>query len=73
MPIVQFSVWEGISTKNKKKIVDGITNVFEDLGISKDATPLSFMKHLKPIGQQTRKTSFRKARTNTIAVTSTTY
>lgn len=40
MPIVQVSVWEGISHKNKKKIVEGITKVFEDLGIPKDATTI---------------------------------
>ena len=37
MPIVQVSVWEGMSLENKKKIVGGITNVFEDLGVPKEA------------------------------------
>jgi phenylpyruvate tautomerase PptA (4-oxalocrotonate tautomerase family) len=30
MPIVQVSVWEGMSSENKKKTVEGITKVFED-------------------------------------------
>jgi len=37
MPIVQVSVWEGMSTENKKKTVEGITKVFEELGIPKEA------------------------------------
>jgi phenylpyruvate tautomerase PptA (4-oxalocrotonate tautomerase family) len=31
MPIVQISVWEGMSLEKKKKTVEGITKVFEDL------------------------------------------
>ena len=31
MPIVQVSVWEGITPENKKKTVEGITKVFEDM------------------------------------------
>jgi len=37
MPIVQVSVWKGLSSENKKKIVEGVTKVFEDLGIQKEA------------------------------------
>ena len=37
MPVVQVSVWEGMSAENKKKTVEGITKVFEDMGIPKDA------------------------------------
>ncbi|HEX7482571.1 MAG TPA: tautomerase family protein [Candidatus Bathyarchaeia archaeon] len=37
MPIVQVSVWEGITLENKKKTVEGITKVFEDMGVPKDA------------------------------------
>jgi 4-oxalocrotonate tautomerase len=37
MPIVQVSVWEGMSTENKKKTVEGITKVFVDMGIPSDA------------------------------------
>jgi len=37
MPIVQVSVWEGITPENKKKTVEGITKVLEDLGVPKEA------------------------------------
>ena len=40
MPIVQVSVWEGMSAENKKRIVVGITRVFEDLGIPKEAVEI---------------------------------
>ena len=40
MPIVQVSVWEGWSLENKKKAVEGITKVFVDLGIPKDAVSI---------------------------------
>ena len=37
MPLVQVTVWSGISKENKKKIVEGMTEVFEDMGIPRDA------------------------------------
>jgi len=37
MPIVQVSVWEGMTPENKKKTVEGITKVFEELGVPKEA------------------------------------
>lgn len=37
MPVIQVSVWEGMSSENKKKTVEGITKVFEEMGIPKDA------------------------------------
>jgi 4-oxalocrotonate tautomerase len=37
MPIVQVSVWEGITAENKKKNVEEITKVFEDMGVPKEA------------------------------------
>ena len=37
IPIVQVSVWEGINAENKKKTVEGITKVFEDMGVPKEA------------------------------------
>ncbi len=40
MPIVQVSVWEGITLENKKKAVEGITKVFEDLGVPKEAVEI---------------------------------
>jgi 4-oxalocrotonate tautomerase len=40
MIIVHVSVWEGISPENKKKTVEGITKVFEDLGVPKEAVEI---------------------------------
>jgi 4-oxalocrotonate tautomerase len=40
MPIVQVSVWEGLAPENKKKIIEGITNVFEDIGVPKEAVQI---------------------------------
>ena len=40
MPLIQVSVWEGISLENKKRIVEGITKVFEELGIPKQAVEI---------------------------------
>jgi 4-oxalocrotonate tautomerase len=40
VPIVQISVWEGISLQNKKKAVEGITHIFEDLGVPKEAVEI---------------------------------
>jgi len=37
MPIIQVSMWEGITHENKKKIVEGITKVFEELEVPKEA------------------------------------
>ena len=40
MPIVQVSVWKGMTLENKKKTVEGITKVFEGLGVPKDAVEI---------------------------------
>ncbi len=40
MPVVQVSVWEGMTPENKKKTVEGITKVFEDLGVPKEAVTI---------------------------------
>ena len=37
MPVVQVSVWAGISEENKKKIVEGMTRVLGELGIPPEA------------------------------------
>ena len=37
MPVVQVSVWTGISEENKKKIVEGITKVIEEIGVPREA------------------------------------
>jgi 4-oxalocrotonate tautomerase len=40
MPVVQVSVWEGMSPDNKRKTVEGITKVFEEMGIPRDAVTI---------------------------------
>ncbi len=40
MPIVQVSVWEGMTLENKKKTVEGITKVFVELGVPKEAVEI---------------------------------
>jgi 4-oxalocrotonate tautomerase len=37
MPVVQVFVWSGITEENKKKMVEGMTKVLEELGIPRDA------------------------------------
>ena len=40
MPIVQVSVWEGMTAENKKKTDEGITKVFVDLGVPTEAVEI---------------------------------
>ncbi len=40
MPVVQVTVWSGISLENKKKMVEGITKVLENIGIPSQATTI---------------------------------
>ena len=40
MPLVQVSVWAGMSLESKRKIVQGITKVFEDIGVPKEAVEI---------------------------------
>jgi 4-oxalocrotonate tautomerase len=37
MPVVQVSVWAGVSEENKKQIVEGITEVIEKIGVPREA------------------------------------
>jgi len=37
LPVVQISVWAGISEENKKKIIEGITKVIEEIGVPREA------------------------------------
>lgn len=37
LPVVQVTVWAGMSEENKKKVVEGITKVLEELGIPSEA------------------------------------
>jgi 4-oxalocrotonate tautomerase len=39
-PVVQVTIWAGISLENKKKMVEGITKVFTDMGIPSQATTI---------------------------------
>lgn len=38
MPIVRVDVWSGMTLENKKKVVEGITRVMEEIGIPREAT-----------------------------------
>ena len=40
VPVVQVTVWAGMSLENKKKVVEGITKVFFDIGIPSQATTI---------------------------------
>jgi 4-oxalocrotonate tautomerase len=40
VPVVQVTVWQGISLENKKKIVEGITKVMVDVGIPAQAVTI---------------------------------
>jgi 4-oxalocrotonate tautomerase len=40
VPIVQVTVWAGMSPENKKKVVEGITQVFDGIGIPSQATTI---------------------------------
>jgi 4-oxalocrotonate tautomerase len=37
LPVVQVNVWSGISLENKKKVVEGITRVLEEIGVPQEA------------------------------------
>jgi len=37
LPVIQVSVWAGISKEDKKKVVEGMTRVLEELGIPREA------------------------------------
>ena len=40
MPIVHVYMWRGLSEEAKEKIIEGITKVFADLGIRKEAVEI---------------------------------
>jgi 4-oxalocrotonate tautomerase len=44
VPVVQVNVWAGMSQENKKKIVEGITQVFEGIGIPAQATTVMIVE-----------------------------
>ncbi|MBS7655653.1 tautomerase family protein [Candidatus Bathyarchaeota archaeon] len=37
MPIVHVNVWKGFSSEAKKKVIEGITKIFIELGIPAEA------------------------------------
>ncbi len=37
MPIVHAHVWEGFGAEKAKIVIEGVTRVFEDLGVPRDA------------------------------------
>jgi 4-oxalocrotonate tautomerase len=37
LPVIQISVWSGMTKENKKKLVEGLTKVCEDIGIPRNA------------------------------------
>ena len=51
MPVVQVTVWEGMSLENKKKTVEGITKDFEDMGMPKEAVTIVIYEAQNVIGQ----------------------
>jgi len=51
MPIVQVSVWEGMTLENKRKTVEGITKVFEGLGVPREAVEIVIYEAPNAIGQ----------------------
>lgn len=42
MPVVQVTVWSGISEEAKKKVAEGMTKVLMELGIPKEAVTVIF-------------------------------
>ncbi|MEM3987731.1 MAG: tautomerase family protein [Sulfolobales archaeon] len=40
MPIVEVTTWAGMSLEFKKKLVEGLTKVFEELGIPREAVTI---------------------------------
>jgi len=40
MPLVQVTMWSGMTEDSKKKVAEGITKVFENLGVPRDAVEL---------------------------------
>ena len=40
MPLVQVTVWAGMSKENKMKVVEGMTKVLEGIGIPREAVTI---------------------------------
>jgi 4-oxalocrotonate tautomerase len=37
LPVIQISVWSGMTKEKKKKLAEGLTKACEDIGIPRDA------------------------------------
>jgi 4-oxalocrotonate tautomerase len=42
LPVVQVSIWAGMSAEAKKKVAEGMTKVLTELGIPKEAVTVIF-------------------------------
>jgi 4-oxalocrotonate tautomerase len=40
LPVVQVTVWAGMSDEHKKKVVEGMTRVLEELGMPREAVTI---------------------------------
>lgn len=47
MPVVHVYMWSGLSNEAKRKVIAGITNVFTEMGIPKDAVEILIHEVLK--------------------------
>ena len=42
MPVIQVSIWAGMSEKTKKRVAEGMTRVLWELGVPKEAITVIF-------------------------------
>ena len=40
MPVVHIYIWKGFTEQAKKKVIEGVTKVFAELGIPKEAVEI---------------------------------
>ena len=40
LPIVQVTVWAGMTAENKRKVIEGMTKVLEEIGIPREAVTI---------------------------------
>ncbi|MCD6431942.1 tautomerase family protein [Candidatus Bathyarchaeota archaeon] len=46
MPIVHVNVWNGFSNEAKKKVIEGVTQIFTEIGIPAEAVEIMIHKAL---------------------------
>ena len=46
MPIVHVNVWNGFSNEAKKKVIEGVTQIFTEIGIPAEAVEIVIHKAL---------------------------